>query len=604
MLRATAQDVTLEISDFVQVHGAAVTFEQCADQTVTLANGATKDVSVMTVGASNIDAFVGLGPYYVDSNNDGKIDSSDTPSADAVGLAINDLDLGLALMRNADITNIPTDPQAAVDYLAKYYSLKATAASATLVGVQDVVTADLRNLTIDVNLAKSSAETPLLTPSVVNFATLPGGGLAVPTGDPSNPSVLLNSNKGQLLASAGRATLEVADTIHLDGSIALTKQATTTVNSALGDPRIIDTLTIGGENLYGFAGVDGQYRTDTNGDGIINGADSPNTNATGLSLEGLTFGMALMKDAIGPNKYIGLKASTDTLQLVGVDGVTAVARNVDVAFNEVTPQPPVAAARLDVIDFTSFAGGKLAVETGGSNTVNLDFDERILAASGDLTVNVSDLVSVDGVFDFQLSPSKIFAYVDGTGSVGTGPLALNVQQVKGLLVIDDKGLGIDLDVSASAALPGSVSITADMNLKANTSGTEYVYEVSEKFHSRVDYTSLSIAAGAPRPDGSNAAPGFYVVLDGTGDIAISDTVDISGDVYFYVTDNELQLNANGTMTDRANLLPSLTVSGDLFVSSAGMVGSLQMAGGGSTSLFDSGAFTMSGRFQLEINTTN
>ncbi|HQX52771.1 MAG TPA: hypothetical protein PK992_09640 [Planctomycetaceae bacterium] len=119
---------------------------------------------------------------------------------------------------------------------------------------------------------------------------------------------------------------------------------------------------------------------------------------------------------IGPNKYVGLKASADALQLVGVDGVTAVARNVDVLFNEVSPEPPVAAARLDVIDFTSFAGGKLAVETGGS-TVDLDFSERLLAASSDLTVNVSNLVTVDGVFDFQLSPSKIFAYVDGTGSV-------------------------------------------------------------------------------------------------------------------------------------------------------------------------------------------
>jgi len=298
---------------------------------------------------------------------------------------------------------------------------------------------------------------------------------------------------------------------------------------------------------------------------------------------------------IGPNKYVGLKASTDALQLVGVDGVTAVARNVDVLFNEVSPEPPVAAARLDVIDFTSFAGGKLAVETGGS-TVDLDFSERLLAASSDLTVNVSNLVTVDGVFDFQLSPSKIFAYVDGTGSVGAGPLSLNVQQVEGLLIIDDRSLGVDLNVSANATLPGNTTITADMNLKVNTSAQEYVYHVPEKFLSRVDYTSLTITAGAPRPDGSNAAPGFYVVLDGTGTLSVANTVDVAGDVYFYVANDELQLNAAGTMTDRAGLLPSVAVAGDLFLSSAGMVGSLQMAGGMTLAV---GPFTATGSAQLE-----
>lgn len=604
VVSATADDVTLALGDFVHSHGAGVALEKGPDRQVTLADGVTtKEVSVLTFGASNIDAFAGLGPYFVDSNGNGVIDDNDTPSADAVGIAIEELDLGLALMRGADLLNVPSDPQEAVDYFANYYALSAIASSATLVGMEDVVTADLRNLTIDVNLATSRTETPLLKPSVVNFSALQNGGLAVPTGDPSNPFVVLDSSSGVMLASAGRATLEVAETIFLDGSIAISKEASQLVESALGDPRQIDLLTIGGENLYGFAGVDGPYRTDTNGDGIINGVDTPNANATGLSLEGLTFGMALLKDTIGPDKYVGLKVSTDALQLVGVDGVTAVARNVDVSFNEVSPQPPVAAARLDVIDFTSFAGGKLSVETGGNSAVDLDFNERLLAASGDLTVNVSDLVTVDGVFDFQLSPSEIFAFIDGTGSVGAGPLALNVEQVTGLLIINDQGLGVDLDLSANATLLSTITVVADMNLKANTSGQNYVYQVPEKFLGRVDYTSLTITAGAPRPDGSHAPAGFYAVLDGNGTLGIADTVDVAGDVYFFVSDDELQLNTSGTMTDRAGLLPAIDVAGDLLVSSAGLVGNLQMAAGGATALFNTSAFSLSGQFQLEVNTT-
>ncbi len=603
ILAARAEDFTLAISDYLYVHGAGLALEKGPDQTVTLADGTTtKEVSVLTIGASNVDAFAGLGPYFIDSNNDGVIDGSDTPSSDAVGLAIENLDLGLAVMQSTDLTAVPTDPQAAVDYVANYIALSATADRAALVGIEDVVTAELLDLTVEVNLATSRLQNQVLHPSAIDFSTLTGGGLSVPTGDSTNPSVLLSSTQEIILASAGQVSLDVAGVIFVDGSLAFSKGATQWVDSALGDPRQVDLLTIGGEDLYGFAGVGGPYRQDTNGDGVIDGSDTVNTNATGLSLEGLTFGMALMRDTIGLNKYVGLKAETDTLQLVGVDGVTAIAENVVVELNEVVPQPNPP-TRLDVIDFTSFDGGKLSVETGGANTVDLDFNERLLAASGHLTVNVLDMVELDGVFDFSLSPTQILAYVDGTASVGPADLAMDLDAL-GLLVIDERGLGLNLDLTGSAEILSVLTVDADLSLRVNTSGQEFVYTVPDKFLSEVDYTTLTITAGAPQPDGSEANPGFYAILDGSGTIGIADTIDIVGDLYFSVTETALQLQTSGTVTDRANLLPASQVAGDILIDSAGLVGSLQVAGGAQTSLFDSGAFSLAGQFQLEVNTTS
>ena len=59
----------------------------------------------MKIGASNVNAFVGVGgPYWRDSNGDGVIDTNDTPATDgAMGIALSNLEFGLALMKPTDI---------------------------------------------------------------------------------------------------------------------------------------------------------------------------------------------------------------------------------------------------------------------------------------------------------------------------------------------------------------------------------------------------------------------------------------------------------------------------------------------------------------------
>src|SRR5204863_7858686 len=117
-------------------------------------DGATKTVNVLTVGASNVHAFVGVGDP--DSDHDGDFDSADNPSANhAIGLVVQDLDFGMAMLK----------PVAIADK-SSYFALQANASGISLVGVPGVILS-VTNLNV-----------------TVNSATVPATGGGTPTGPP------------------------------------------------------------------------------------------------------------------------------------------------------------------------------------------------------------------------------------------------------------------------------------------------------------------------------------------------------------------------------------------------------------------------------------
>ena len=205
---ASVEWVELTISEFVHIAGSFA-FEKgptaTVDVTGGLVTGAASDyldqlnlpnnisipatgadttqLSFMTLGASDVHAFVGLhGPYWTDldgdhqiswtddagneltaavadANHNGKVDVGETAelNGDATGLVIDDFDFGMAIMR-------PTNP---ADF-AKYFALKATANEITLVGMQGV-TVKAENLLVELNQSSPSVYGVPLFP-VVDFA--------------------------------------------------------------------------------------------------------------------------------------------------------------------------------------------------------------------------------------------------------------------------------------------------------------------------------------------------------------------------------------------------------------------------------------------------
>jgi len=85
------------IFGFFYVSGG-FSFEKSSD-TVTLDNGSSLEVDMLTIGAHVDSAFAGVnGPYWTDINDNGEIDAGETSDA-ALGLSLANVDFAMALMK-------------------------------------------------------------------------------------------------------------------------------------------------------------------------------------------------------------------------------------------------------------------------------------------------------------------------------------------------------------------------------------------------------------------------------------------------------------------------------------------------------------------------
>ena len=219
LLRASGY-VVISLSEFVHVSGQFA-FEKSGDPiTVTTVNPnnstGTKVVNTMTIGASDVNAFIGIGgPYFVDSNDDGIIDSNDTPETDgAMGFVLSDAEFAMAMLK-ADRTHAGQETD-----ISSYFAVKASGA-VEIVGIEGVtIRADI--LGVEMNSGKTGTDGAVATPQVVDFVTTaaadthpwyPDGGLTVQTGiDPDGegeleaPSILLDFEK-DVIRAYGDVTL-------------------------------------------------------------------------------------------------------------------------------------------------------------------------------------------------------------------------------------------------------------------------------------------------------------------------------------------------------------------------------------------------------------
>jgi 6-phosphogluconolactonase (cycloisomerase 2 family) len=193
----------LSIDSYAYVTGNFA-FQIGQDGTVQLSGGdpaVTKDVSLIEAGASNVNIFVGVGgPYFQDSNGDGKIDSSDTPlTAGARGFVISAASFGLALLT----------PTAGTD-TSQYFAFKASGSVQT-VGLPAGVGVQASNLNVQINGSTNDSA------HVVDFA-------ATYPADPVN-----NVPAGLAVATGGAPVyLDFADRfLQVDADVQLTVQSQT-----------------------------------------------------------------------------------------------------------------------------------------------------------------------------------------------------------------------------------------------------------------------------------------------------------------------------------------------------------------------------------------
>jgi hypothetical protein len=148
---------------------------------------------------------------------------------------------------------------------------------------------------------------------------------------------------GQLLNNAHFLTstvtfsgsVTVSQFVSVNGTLSLTWVPSLSVTLTDNSTTTVQGLTIGGAGLDVFVGVGGPYQQDSNGDGRVTAADTPNANAVGLSASNINFGLALLRPASGSgSNYTALSLTAATAGLVGIVAINAEAKNLSVSPRE------------------------------------------------------------------------------------------------------------------------------------------------------------------------------------------------------------------------------------------------------------------------------
>jgi hypothetical protein len=187
-------------------------------------------------------------------------------------------------------------------------------------------------------------------------------------------SFYMDFESGLIRASVGQATLRIFDLVAFSGSFAFSAEAERAVTLTDGTPDKVAILMIAAENVYGFVGVNGPYRWDTNDDGVIDTEDPVNEDAVGFAIDNFNLGMAIAVglEVLDPTLYFAMKATADTFGFVGIEGLSTESNGMNIDVNVGLSLTSTAA-----IDFTKFEGGGLTVGAVKSGAAGDETDPEL-----------------------------------------------------------------------------------------------------------------------------------------------------------------------------------------------------------------------------------
>jgi hypothetical protein len=480
---------------------ASMAFTKRSGERVTLSNGEETIVTTMAIGINDANAFLGvptmvdgqLRGYFYDSNGDDRIDEEDDTNQSAVGLVIEDLDLGLLVAAET------------------YFSLERVSIGVYIAGRATVNTIKLNGVP-GVTMATRDVALEINTGVRVSLD------IGEITKDPVTGAVSYNTN---VQPSFGFTTIDFTQSTWLRPS----------------------------EDANGNGVLDlGEDR----GNGMLDAGEDRNNNGR--------------LDA-GEDRGNG------------------------------------------VLDVEMTLPG-YAIETGNPfEPIVLDFKSNFLRIFGEMEVNMFGLVKLDGALDFSFSEEEgLTAFADVSVQVGPDGFGLK-SDATGLIVINSGGAAMRLDLSTSLDLGPVASLDVAFQLSLNSFGRDIVYVVPEQLRDRTGFESFTVSAAPP---GKPTWVGPYVALTGKGDLTLMSALTLKGDfamIASYAND-EFRLELGVSADLAIEPLARLNATGTLgFVASgegAGFYGSLEIGGAGQNSvILDGGsAFSISGRFLLQINTTN
>ena len=537
LLEIAAQNAKLDIAGFVHASGNFV-FETTDNLYVTLAGAtSTIQVSALEIGISDGRLFAGVG-------------ATDSSGTGGTGLAISDVQVGLAILKDA---------------AGNTYTALDASGSVAAVGLP---TGFQISGTLDVKVNTTSAAGG----QVVDFTKLAGGGLSIPTAAGANPTtVKLAFATAVAFDVSGSLALDFANAVSVSGTFELSDQ-TQTINGASAD-----VLEIGASNVQAFFGSGGGT-----------------ADAIGLSLTNGSLGLLLT--TIGGVHYTALKVSGG-VALVGVDGVTISADNVEVDVNQASSgnaldlsganTVTIAGVQLDfagtlfqakVTNATLALGGfvyvhadSLAFTEGQSLNVTLSDELTTLNNVNALTVGgtgVSVFVGING------------PYQNANGTINPNAVGFEITNVSFALALlrTQDGSQSFYAFQASGASAGLVGLTA---ITATITSFTVAVNGSSTGALAVDFTKLPggglTVPGSPTPI-TFAAP----IIEASGDLTIGIAgVSVSANVLVEKTTDstgastiQIALLAPGVTFGLGDQSWTLPVTGLFAITKGGVAGSL------------------------------
>ena len=162
----TIIDAELAINEFVYLRGSITGFIATTHD-VTLVDGSTKSLDLITIGIGDTDLFIGTGgPTNLDLDGNGTVDENEI-NDDAVGLVVDNANVAIAIFTPTDATDTN-----------RYIAVGATATSVSTVGLPNIFALTLTDVEFLFNSGTDSAVDFMAT----DFGDGVGAGLMVATG--------------------------------------------------------------------------------------------------------------------------------------------------------------------------------------------------------------------------------------------------------------------------------------------------------------------------------------------------------------------------------------------------------------------------------------
>ena len=389
-----------------------------------------------------------------------------------------------------------------------------------------------------------------------------------------------------LSVEAGLMVVNIGQFVNLSGSFSFQSGELLDVDLVGGGSKEVSLVTVGATGVRAFVGAEGPYWVDSNGSGVIDGSDAPETDSVGFAMSGLDFGLALLTptNAGDSARYYALETSLTSFEGVFQDSAVAMSGELSVRFN--------LASEGNVIDFSQQVGGNLPVPTGAA-PVEIDFSADLFAVEGGISIDLAGYVV--GTADFSFGQA--------TTDVDTSNGALGILSDASLQVISLSSLNLFAGTGASLDVSGALDVTGAVGfaITAGVANLAIVRPGSPAANDQTSYLGLELSLGGASLVG---IPG--VTMTASGSVLVNRATAANGSEaadridWANATDNAGLVT--GVFSAELTESVELSATGDLAMDLGGFVvaiGSLSLTKGqvsgtdGTTVLAGAGALSFS-----------